>query len=121
MPLPSGKKAILRRPRPLYFVRVRNMLPQSVAARVQGAEASAVQSMEEELIGVTKFWVQVWTDIFVNPRMADNPSVDEIDPQWLQPKDAEFVMRWAVGEVASDGSDLAAFRDRVTGASPATV
>jgi hypothetical protein len=119
VPLPSGKKAILRKPRPEYFVRVRKGLPQSVAARVQNAPAS--ESTDEELIALAKFWVRVWKDVFVNPRLAENPGEGEIDPRWLQPEDAEFIMRWTVGEVASDGSDLAAFRDRQTGASPASV
>lgn len=119
VPLPSGAKATLRRPRPLYFMRVRKGLPQSLAARVQGVEPT--QPTDEELVATAKFWVRVWTDIFVNPRVAENPGADEIDPQWIQLKDAEFIMRWAVGEVASDGSDLAAFRDRQAGASPVAV
>ncbi len=114
MRLPSGKKAILRKPSPLYFVRVRKGLPQSVAARVQDAASS--ESTDEELIALAKFWVRVWKDVFVNPRLAENPGEGEIDPRWLRPEDAEFIMRWAVGEVASNGSDLAAFRDREAGA-----
>jgi hypothetical protein len=132
VPLPSGKKVSLRKPRPLYFVRVRKGLPQSVAARVQAAPSS--EPTDEELITLAKFWVRVWKDIFVNPRIwtpatdplgrpagPEEPGEDEIDPQWVRPEDAEFIMRWAVGEVASDGSDLAAFRDREAGASVGTV
>jgi hypothetical protein len=117
--LPSGARAMLRRPRPLYFVRARKQVPQSGAARVQGAQAS--QPSDEELATIIKFWCSVWKDIFVSPRIAENPGPGEIGFAWLRADDTSFLIRWAVGEVASNGSDLAAFRDGEAGGRPAVV
>jgi hypothetical protein len=105
----KNKKVLLRRPRPGYYVRNLQPVPQSVAVQVQGAEST--QPDRDELAARAKFWVKLLTDTFVRPRLvAGAPGKGEICPLDLFDEDFIFIRKWVAGEIAADGSDLAAFR-----------
>jgi hypothetical protein len=119
--LPAMKKTlILRRPKPSYFVRMRQQLPQSIAARVQDAQPK--QLTPDEWVAMSKFWTQLFIDVFVNPRISTQPGDGGINPNNLveMEEDTAFLFRWIGGEI-SGGADLASFRPRSAGASPAAV
>jgi hypothetical protein len=117
-----GFPVMLRRPRPIAFTLLGGSLPQSLATRVSQSGVRSPESetpdselrtpdlSRDELIQVSRFWTNLFKAIFVQPGLSLTPGPEEIHPAWLPVEDQIFVIRWAVGEVASDGSDLAAFR-----------
>lgn len=113
----SGLAVMLRRPRPQAFVLLGRPLPQSLAAKLQ-QEGGFAQATAEELVEFSRFWTQVFQQMFIAPRLSLEPGPDEIHPGWIPEQDQIFLMRWAVGEVASDGRDLAAFRGERRPAAP---
>jgi len=105
----SGLKVVLRRPNPMWFL-FHGLLPASLAARVEGGQAR-IESVEDLRV-LADWMVPLLTEVFVEPRLALEPGPGSISPDLLDLDDATFVIRWAVGEVASEaGSDLASFRD----------
>jgi hypothetical protein len=129
--LPESRHAVmLRRPTPMWFL-FHGHLPMSLAARQsapkhQGAAggAAAIQTAEE-LAEFSSWIVELLSEVFVRPRLSLNPGAEEISPEWLPEEDVNFIIRWAVGEVATDpdqigaGHDLAEFRRTAAGAPPA--
>lgn len=108
----SGLKVVLRRPNPMWFL-FHGLLPASLAARVEGGTAR-IESVED-LRALADWMVPLLTEVFVEPRLSLEPSPGSISPDLLDLEDATFVIRWAVGEVASEsGGDLATFRDERT-------
>ena len=118
-----GFPVMLRRPRPIAFTLLGGSLPQSLATRESGAgsresDAGATDNGQrttdglsaDDLRKISQFWTKLFKAIFVQPGLSLTPGPEEIHPAWLPVEDQIFVIRWAVGEVASDGSDLAAFR-----------
>jgi hypothetical protein len=116
-----GKVVLLRKPSPLWFV-FRGRLPQSLAVRAVPGAALDVPAgnAAEELLTLADWILTLLREVFVEPRVAvdpGNPGEGEISPDWLDLEDVNFIIRWAYGEVATDGSkafsdnsDLAAFR-----------
>jgi hypothetical protein len=105
----SGLPVILRRPRARAFVLGRASLPQSLAARLAAPDEPSAPDPEKVAAAIA-FWHWMFERIFVRPRLSLHPTPAEIHPDWILPEDQEFLLRWAVGEVGSDGADLAAFR-----------
>jgi hypothetical protein len=115
----SGLKVLLRRPNPMWFL-YHGLLPASLAARVEGGQAR-IESVED-LRALAQWMVPLLSEVFVEPRLTLEPGPGSISPDLLDLEDATFVIRWAVGEVASEaGGDLATFRDgRTTAAAGAS-
>jgi hypothetical protein len=111
-----GKAVLLRRPQPLWFL-FHGQLPASLAARLQGSNTGI--SSPEDLKALADWMVPLLAEVFVQPRLSLHPGPDEIAPEWLDVRDANFIIRWAVGEITSDGRDLAPFR-RESGAASAS-
>ena len=118
-----GKAVLLRKPLPLWFV-FRGRLPQSLAVRAVPGSGAGLDlpggNPTEDLIALAD-WIQtLLREVFLEPRVASDgtrPGEGEISPDWLDLEDVNFIIRWAYGEVAADGStasaadsDLAAFR-----------
>ena len=103
----SGLKVLLRRPSPMWFL-FRGLLPASLAVRLEGGRAQL--ETVEDLRVLAEWMVPLLGEVFVEPRLALEPGPGEISPDLLDLEDASFVVRWAVGEVASESSDLAGFR-----------
>jgi hypothetical protein len=110
----SGLKVLLRRPSPMWFL-FRGLLPASLAVKLEGGQAR-VETVED-LRALAEWMVPLLSEVFVEPRLAPQPGPGEISPDLLDLDDASFVIRWAVGEVASESCDLASFRPDAT---PAT-
>ncbi len=113
-----GKAVLLRKPLPLWFV-FRGRLPQSLAVRAVPAAAlhSPSGNPAEELVAMADWILTLLREVFVEPRVSMNPQEGEISPDWLDLEDVNFIIRWAYGEVAAEGSpasngnsDLATFR-----------
>lgn len=104
----SGLKVLLRRPSPMWFL-FRGLLPASLAVRLEGGQARL--ETVEDLRALAEWMVPLLGEVFVEPRLALAPGPGEISPDLLDLEDASFVVRWAVGEVASESGDLAGFRD----------
>ena len=111
----SGLKVVLRRPNQMWFI-FHGLLPASLAARVEGGQAR-IESVED-LRTLADWMVPLLSEVFVEPRLTLEAGPGCISPDLLDLEDATFVIRWAVGEVASEaGGDLATFRD---GRAPST-
>jgi hypothetical protein len=104
-----GKPVLMRRPSPLWFI-FRGQLPQSLAARASG-EASGPRAVDD-VLRLGRWVSELLAEIMVEPRVSLSPGPDEISPDLLSVEDLNFIIRWAYGEVAADGSDLAAFRSQ---------
>lgn len=103
----SGLKVLLRRPSPMWFL-FRGLLPASLAVRLEGGQ-SRLETVED-LRALAEWMVPLLGEVFVEPRLVLDPGPGEISPDLLDLEDASFVVRWAVGEVASESGDLAGFR-----------
>jgi len=120
--LPKSQYAVvLRRPTPMWFL-FHGHLPLSLAARQSGGEGGATIQTAEEFVQFSRWMVDLLTEVFAGPKLSLHPGPDEISPEWLDEDDVNFIIRWAVGEVAAAGSasgagtasghhDLARFRD----------
>ncbi len=49
------------------------------------------------------------TDVMVEPKLSLAPRDGELDPRWLAPEDAEFLLKWALGALTPEGDDLSGF------------
>ncbi len=120
----SDLAVILRRPTPLWFL-FHGSLPMSLAAKQSRGEAGMSSSVAatletaEEFIEFSKWMVDLLREVFVEPRLSLAPGANEISPEWLDEDDVNFIIRWAVGEVTTDGRDLAEFRGKRAADSPA--
>jgi hypothetical protein len=103
----SGLNVMLRRPSPMWFL-FHGLLPASLAARIAGGEAR-IENVED-LRTLADWMVPLLSEVFVQPRLALDPGPGEISPDLLDLEDASFVIRWSVGEVASESGDLGPFR-----------
>ncbi len=105
----SGLAVMLRRPTSLWFL-FNGRLPMSLAARRQQGGTGQIETAEQ-FIEFSKWMVKLLEEVFVEPKLSLDPGVNEISPEWLDDEDANFIVRWAVGEVTPDGrGDLAEFR-----------
>ena len=109
----SGLSVLLRRPSPMWFL-FRGLLPASLAARLEGGQARLESA--EDLRVLADWMVPLLSEVFVEPRLCLEPGPNEISPDLLDLEDTTFVIRWAVGEVASEARDLAPFRNERTSA-----
>jgi hypothetical protein len=97
----SGLAVILRRPKPVAFTLFAARLPSSLAARVQAGGAGADPASAEDLVALSRFWTGVFAQMFVEPKLSLVPGPHEIHPTWIPNEDANFLIRWAVGEISS--------------------
>ncbi|MGH9377160.1 MAG: hypothetical protein ACRD1I_00040 [Terriglobia bacterium] len=113
-----GKAVLMRRPSPLWFV-FRGQLPQTLAlaGTIAKADVTPIAHTPEEAQALARWVVDLLSEVMVQPRISLSPGPGEIPPDLLADEDLNFIIRWAVGEVASEGSngsparDLAAFRE----------
>lgn len=110
-----GKAVLMKRPSPLWFI-FRGQLPQSLAASASGAAPPPPIHTAEDAERVARWITDLLKAVMVSPRVSLTPREGEIAPDQISEEDLNFIIRWAVGEVASaepDGScarDLAPFR-----------
>jgi hypothetical protein len=117
----SGFHVALRRPALMWFL-FHGRLPVSLAARqsLEGGNSKCIETADE-FVEFSNWVVDLLREVFVTPRLALNPREGEISPEWLAEEDLNFIIRWAVGEVASaggngsSGHDLAEFRAKAPG------
>lgn len=117
----SGHAVVLRRPTPMWFL-FHGRLPMSLAAKRSdsgGAQLAAPLQSAEQFIEFANWIVDLLREVFVGPKLSLHPGTGEISPDWLAEEDLNFIMRWAVGEVTSEGSDLGKFRGGASGPAPA--
>ena len=118
---------ILRRPTAMLWHLKFNSLPDGERPQPPPEDAPAVVLAEPyqaernaEEGRLSKALDEVINGMFVKPRLVQNPQgPDEVSPVYLTvlPKDdLLFLIGWAKGVVASDGSGLDTFRSRFAGA-----
>ncbi|HLI35047.1 MAG TPA: hypothetical protein VKW70_08375 [Terriglobia bacterium] len=109
-----GKAVLMRRPSPLWFI-FRGQLPASLASRVAQANAGAPPNpplkAPEDFQRVARWVVELLEEIMVQPRVSLSPGPGEIPPDLISDEDLNFMIRWAMGEVASDGGDASSAGD----------
>lgn len=113
-----GKPVLMRRPSPLWFV-FRGQLPVTLAIAGAAAKADSYPATHkpEEAQSLAAWIVDLLSEVMVQPRISLSPGPDEIPPDLLADEDLNFIIRWAVGEVAREGGngsparDLAPFRE----------
>lgn len=100
-----GKAVLMRRPSPLWFV-FRGQLPQTlaVAEAVGRAEGRRSIPTAEEVQALARWVIDLLSEVMVQPRISVTPGPGEIPPDLIGDDDLNFIIRWAVGEVASEGS-----------------
>ncbi|MGH9449822.1 MAG: hypothetical protein ACRD11_04695 [Terriglobia bacterium] len=114
--LPKLRKAVLmRRPSPLWFA-FRGQLPQSLAvtAAAPGRVQPPVIQDPEGAQALTNWILDLLTEVMVEPRISLSPGPGEIPPELISDEDLTFILRWSVGEVASEGLDDPSVRDLAT-------
>jgi hypothetical protein len=99
----SGLVVILRRPKPVAFTLFAARLPSSLAARLQEGRAGTNPASADDLVALSRFWTGVLEQMFVQPKLSLMPGPNEIHPTWIANQDADFLIRWAVGEITSAG------------------
>jgi hypothetical protein len=99
----SGLAVILRRPKPVAFTLFAARLPSSLAARVQAGGTGSNPASAEELVALSRFWTGIFQEMFVQPKISLTPGPHEIHPAWIPNEDANFLIRWAAGEITSAG------------------
>jgi hypothetical protein len=97
----SGFAVILRRPKPVAFTLFTARLPSSLAARLQAGGMGTDPASVEDLVALSRFWTGVFDEMFVEPKLSLTPGPHEIHPTWIPNEDANFLIRWAVGEITS--------------------
>ncbi|MDE3180388.1 MAG: hypothetical protein KGM47_12105 [Acidobacteriota bacterium] len=110
--LPKLRKPVLmRRPSPLWFI-FRGQLPQALALPAAGCEeANRGGQTDEDVLTLTHWIFDLLREVMVQPRISLSPGPGEIPPDLIADEDLNFIIRWAVGEVVSDGSDDSATGD----------
>lgn len=113
-----GKTVLMRRPSPLWFI-FRGQLPQSLAAAALGAqspEGGAALKSADDLQKLAGWVTELLSEVMLQPRVSLSPGPGEIPPDLIADEDLNFIIRWAMGEVTSEGrddssvGDLARFR-----------
>ncbi len=96
----SGLPMLLARPSTRWFL-FHQRLPMSLAARADGAgEHRAALPTADEARELAEWVVALVEKTVVEPRLSLNPAENEISPDWLPQEDLDFIIRYAVGEVA---------------------
>jgi len=108
----SGLAVRLRRPTMMYFRLRRSRWPQELIEKLEAraVDATAGEFTPEERLLMIREDKAMIEQAFVEPKLALNPGPDEFDPNWLPAEDSAFILRYLVGEVLSDGTDLESFR-----------
>lgn len=113
-----GKTVLMRRPSPLWFI-FRGQLPQSLAAATldaQSPEGGAALKSADDLQKLAGWVTELLSEVMLQPRVSLSPGPGEIPPDLIADEDLNFIIRWAMGEVTSEGrddssvGDLARFR-----------
>jgi len=100
-----GKAVLLRRPSPVWFV-FRGRLPQSLAARIadQGAISGAERvATAQDMAELADWIIAILQETLLEPRISLNPGPGEIPPELLDIEDVNFILRWAYGELRTEG------------------
>jgi hypothetical protein len=111
----SGLRILVKRPTPSWFL-FRGRMPQGLAAR-SAANQSNPQISASEIVELSEWIVALLEKTVIKPKICRNPKMDEIGPDEIPDEDLRFIIRYAQGEVAAEGSDLESFRGN--GKSPA--
>ena len=101
--LPSGLTFRLRTPG-LKF-RFSNPAPESLDGK----------SDDEKALALANFYYGMLCEVCVEPRVSMEAKETEIHPDRIRLSDAQFIVRWAGGQIGDDGADLDAFREGKTG------
>lgn len=108
--LPSGLVVRACRPKPLWWILNRGILPGGLAARAAGQEAT--DPTADDVVESSGFIVHLMESVVIEPRIRRNPGAGEVDPRWITDDDLTFLIRYAGGETTADGQDLGTFRGR---------
>ena len=110
-----GKAVLMRRPSPLWFI-FRGQLPQSLAVSAAAGKptSSSLGGVPEDAQAVARWIADLLSEVMVQPRISVSPGPGEIPPDLISDEDLSFIIRWAVGEVASEGADGSSARDLAT-------
>lgn len=110
--MPSGLKFILRRPKPIWWVLAKGNMPQGLGLQARGDTPEPLDA--EQLAAAAPMVVRLVEGMFVEPTVKMGAPIEgpELNPNLIGDEDFAFLMKYAGGEVAADGSDLGAFRGR---------
>lgn len=105
--LPSGLTILAYRPPPEWWIRNIGRMPQSITARLHGAEP--VASNDEDTIKTALLTVSLIQEVVVSPTIKLGPGPGELDPSDITNEDLTFIMRFGGGEIDATGQDLDTF------------
>jgi hypothetical protein len=93
-------------------VLARRLTPMRVLLTAEAFDRLGPASDSPSKVEYARLVTSTIREILIKPRLALNPSLEEIDPNWVPKEDSDFLFRWGMGLVSADGTDLAqAFRD----------
>jgi hypothetical protein len=94
-------------------VLARRLAPMRVLLTAEAFDRVGPTSDTPNMVEYAHLVISTIQEILLKPRLALNPSPEEIDPNWVPKEDSDFLFRWGMGLVSADGTDLAqAFRDK---------
>lgn len=106
-----GKDVMLRRPRTMWF-----LTHDELALSLSGQLASDDQKQKREARRESVRWMlEVIQTVMVHPRCSLTPKEGEISPDLLDMEDANFIVKWAYGEIITregqEAKSLDTFRE----------
>jgi len=101
--LPSGQTFRVRAPG-LKF-RFSAPAPENLEGKTEAEKAATLAD----------FFYRILCEVCVEPRVSMEPKEGELHPDRIRLADAQFIVRWAGGQIGDDGADLDAFREGKTG------
>jgi hypothetical protein len=96
--LPSGQTFRVRAPG-LKF-QFSSPIPENLDGKPDAEKAQAL----------AEFYYRMLCEVCIEPRVSMEPKEGELHPDRVRLADAQFIVRWAGGEVSADGADLERFR-----------
>lgn len=70
------------------------------------AQLDVANGTNEERIEFAQIMLSTIQELLVEPKLSLTPGPREIDPNWLEQEDADFLFKWGLGVITAEGQDL---------------
>lgn len=110
-----GLEVRLRRPRPLAYTLLGAPLPglpEGYSDDDSKSEGQTWMSTKEK-VQVAKWMGNLWSNVFVHPKLSMAPGAEEIHPDWIPDADQQFIWKWIREGGNHSGESLSAFPEKV--------
>ncbi len=110
--LPSGLVFQIRRPKPIWWILNRAIVPASLLGKLEGSpiDQAPYDPTPEDLVASANMMTNLIESVVVSPKIRRNPKEDEVSPNYISQDDLMFILKYAGGEVSAQGQNLGDFR-----------